>query len=436
MVHQKEFWQQGWDIPVLYPMGAQDTTFEEAEALLDDDNYIAEIKEDGNHYMFAGGRCFGRKPCADKKKPDLIGYPVEKTENVPHLAEFFADYPKLIVVGEIYYPGYKSNTVTKIMGCSPEKALMRQGFGSIDYSEEAGMGIWTPGSAFPDINQAQQLIKVDKDTLEFLRFKLGEIKFMMFDILYSIDGSAVHQLPYVKRRAILAQFYYDHVKPRYFDDIIHLSTVASGAEKRKLLQFVEEQDGEGIVLKNKNAPYVVDTVISESPGKKPVNHWYKRKTETTDDVVVLGFVEGKDTAKGGKHKGRVGSIRVGQYVETTAAKYYATMDEWDKHDDDVFGKSFKPFEKTQICDLDTDPSGIVTDYYVMQEVGTVGSGYDDDARQHMWDHPDQYIGRVMEVKAMERTAKGKFRHARMIQWREDKAAEQCIYYPTAGGDAE
>ena len=58
----------------------------------------------------------------------------EKSANVPHIMEALACLPQnTIIIGEIYYPGGTSKTVTSVMGCLPAEAIKRQKDNPIHY---------------------------------------------------------------------------------------------------------------------------------------------------------------------------------------------------------------------------------------------------------------------------------------------------------------
>lgn len=135
-------------------------------------------------------------------------------------------------------------------------------------------------------------------------------------------------------------------------------------DKQKLLEYTHRENLEGIMLKNREALYY--------PGKRPEGCWYKVKKHMTDDVVITGFTEGA-----GKYQGLIGSIIFGKYV----------------------GDKLEEFGR---C-----------------------SGISDEVRKSMTDHPEVYVGMVMEISAMEGTAKGKYRHPQFKQLRYDKAPEDC-----------
>lgn len=91
------------------------------------------------------------------------------------------------------------------------------------------------------------------------------------------------------------------------------------------------------------------------------DHWIKVKPEETHDVAITGYVEGR-----GKHLGRLG------YVKTAK--------------------------------------------------GSVGSGFTDIEREVLWAEAkaDRLVGQVIEVRVMEITANGKFRHPSFVRTRPDK----------------
>ncbi len=85
----------------------------------------------------------------------------------------------------------------------------------------------------------------------------------------------------------------------------------------------------------------------------------KVKPSFTEDVRIIGFVEGK-----GKHKGRLGKF--------------------------------------------------------ITEGGGVGTGFNDNQRENIWALRDHLIGKTIEVEVTSQAPGGKFRHARFIRMRPDK----------------
>lgn len=299
----------------LFPMNAQDSK-KKKEKLLDDDNYVAEIKYDGARYLCWDGRFFSRVASVSD------GMPTERTANVPHLHRALSGLEGMIIDGEVYYPGKKSNHVASVMGCSPEKAIDRQ-------SGEYGL-----------------------------------IRYVIYDILM-YNGEWLTDLRWLERRKTLLDFYGTLVACGV-SDYIDLSRVATGDNKRKLLETITSQGGEGIMLKNRTGLYY--------SGARPTGVWFKVKTEITYDVVVIGYEEGQ-----GKYAGQVGAVVFGLYKD-----------------------------------------GVLT------ECGRC-SGMTDALRREITDNQQAYLNRVMEIEAMERTEKGMFRHPRFLQFRDpaDKSPAMC-----------
>lgn len=61
------------------------------------------------------------------------------------------------------------------------------------------------------------------------------------------------------------------------------------------------------------------------------------------------------------------------------------------------------------------------------KIGTVASGLDDNLREHMAESPEDYIGQVIEIDCMSKDKEARsFRHPRLMRFRPDKLAEQCL----------
>jgi len=146
-----------------------------------------------------------------------------------------------------------------------------------------------------------------------------------------------------------------------------LPFASTTSQKRKLYNKVQANGGEGIMLKNLNATYL--------EGGRPSGNWYKAKKSASYDCVITGFSLGK-----GKYNTQIGAVRFGQYVN---------------------GK--------------------------LTELGQA-SGMNDEERFLMSRFQDQYIGKVVTIKGMERLKSGAIRHPQYVGLRKDKQPKDCIYY--------
>ena len=92
--------------------------------------YFAQIKKDGYFYEFE--KTLHYNYLFSRNKSVTTGCLTEKGANVPHIIDALQVVPpQTILIGEIYYPGKTSKSVTEIMGCLPEKAIERQNKGSL-----------------------------------------------------------------------------------------------------------------------------------------------------------------------------------------------------------------------------------------------------------------------------------------------------------------
>lgn len=194
--------------------------------------YIAEEKIDGCHYLSVGGRFFSTRLSVKD------GLPVEKTYHVPHLWDILSQgkVHKVVLDGELCYPGQKSQDVVSIMGCYADEAVARQE-------------------------------------------QRGPLHYMVFDILRDQNGEWLQNYPWRIRRerleAVMALLGYP-----IETGTLMMTKVVRG-DKETFLQQVFDRGGEGIVLKDVEGKYIF--------GKRPMWNWIKVKREDEEDVVIVGF---------------------------------------------------------------------------------------------------------------------------------------------------
>jgi ATP-dependent DNA ligase len=135
-------------------------------------------------------------------------------------------------------------------------------------------------------------------------------------------------------------------------------------------QHVENGTCEGLVYKRIGDTYIDSTV-------------WRRKKEVTMDYIMMGVYEGA-----GKHKGRLGGINGGLWVNGKA---------------EIRCK--------------------------------VGGGFNDAEREDIWNNPQKYMGRVLEVKGWQLFESGAVRHPNAVRdertgqlrWRDDKEQKDCYW---------
>lgn len=189
-------------------------------------DYAMEEKIDGCHYKMVGHRFFSVED-------------VEKTENFPHLKDFFQKLKMLNLVldGEIHYPGKTSQYATHVTGAQPETA--------IDFQE-----------------------------------RNGYIHYTIFELLRTPKANWTIKNTYRERRRLLEYFYDTFIKGKPIEEFVHIVPVRYEHKKEYVEQLLADGK-EGGVLKKLDGLY--------SMGKKPKWNWMKIKQEDDTDLVIMGF---------------------------------------------------------------------------------------------------------------------------------------------------
>lgn len=223
-----------------------------------------------------------------------------------------------------------------------------------------------------------------------LQKSIGNVDYHVFDIIYYKD-EFVGGWPQYERRQLL-----ESIWGQYLAGNDHIKLVKQIRENKfqAYLDYVAA-GGEGMILKHINGHNIPRKSADDS--HRP-NDWIKVKKILTDDVVIIGsepperlytgkdidnwpYWEGDDPVTRFWYLGLIGSIKFGQY----------------------------------------DSSGALI------PLGST-SGITDELRHNLSDEGglnSSYIGKVMEISAMEKTKAGAFRHPRFIRFRPDKDAEEC-----------
>ena len=243
------------------------------------------------------------------------------------------------------------------------------------------------------LNMVSAILSADYELSKQFQ-KLNPIKLIAFDILM-YDGKDLTNLPLRERKKYL-QLAFDKIK-----DLIDIELVANsnGLSTRDFYNQIVSVGGEGLVVKDLDSLY-------DTKGKR-AGEWVKIKRSVTGslleqnygdtfDCFVIGFNKG---AKNTRNDGMVASLEFGIYL----------LD-----------------ENNQII---LDDRGVP----YIHHVATVG-GLTDELKQAITVkdfngdvqlRPDVY-GAVGVIDGQDLSDKNlRLAHARLIQWRNDKSAQQC-----------
>ena len=339
----------------------------------DDGTWFAEIKKDGALYMYVKG-LGGENYLFGRTKSKKTGLLTEKSANVPHIISALSQLPNgTILLGEIYYPGKTSKDVTSIMGCLPAKAIERQKgeYGYIHYYIYDCLGY-----------NGTSLLKYDNWT--------------RYQVTKRIFEKVIPILEWEENENTI----------KFYSKYIELAK-AIEEEIYPAIGKALSKGEEGLVVKKKTAMY--------EPGKRPMT-MLKAKQVDYIDAVIIGF---KDPA-----------------IEYTG-KEIETWQYWVGTDDHE--------ERLSIGFHYGEPCAIpVTKHYYygwknaieigaydnegnIHSIGTIASGLDDFMREDMSLHPDNYLGKVVEIQCMMKDNKEKtLRHGFFLQIRYDKPATECL----------
>lgn len=219
----------------------------------------------------------------------------------------------------------------------------------------------------------------------------GLIEVYVFDII-AYKGILLHESSLKHRLSKLEEVY-----NTYFKDIpfFHLFKTVEGSKEELIQQFEDlvANGGEGFVAKDIYSQYRLSTEKCQSPLK---NAWIKVKREFNGDFVVTGFEEPTKEYTGdhlGTHQYWINDEPVTEF-------YYK---EW------IGAIKFGEFENGKLV-----------------ERGSV-SGITKELRAVISANPESYIGKVMELDAMERTKDKALRQPVFKRFRDDKHPSDCIY---------
>lgn len=324
--------------------------------------YMLEKIDNDHIYLFA------------RTKSRKTGELVEKSANVPHIVEWAKSLPNdTVLIGEIYVPGGKSNSVTKIMGCTPQNAIARQK--STDYG--------------------------------------GFIHYYIFDCI-RFDGVDLCNTGFVSRFKKFQDWFYTQ------DVNVYIAQAFVYTDNfEETLYKILANGGEGMVFKKADAIY--------EPGKRPTRTYFKMKESLdTIDLVCIGL---EDPVQ--KYTGK--EIETWQYWIERDEQDQNGVFQWYP----LYGYHYKDYEHNpHIYQPVTKPwfngwkNAMTLGLYKngeLVEVGRVASGFTDVMRLDMAENPDKYLNHVVECSAMSVTKDHSLRHPVFKRMRYDKNIEDCLW---------
>lgn len=324
--------------------------------------YMLEKIDNDHIYLFA------------RTKSVKTGELVEKSANVPHIIEWAKSLPnETVLLGEIYVLSGKSNDVTKIMGCTPQNAILRQ-----------------QGTAYG-----------------------GPIRYYIFDCI-RFENKDLCNTGFINRYQTFERWF--NTQP--INEYITLAKVYYGGFE-EILSNIFAHGGEGLVFKRIDAIY--------EPGKRPTKTYFKMKEHLDSiDLVCMGLEEPTMVYSGTEietwpywlERTEIDENGTWHWTPTNRNCY----EDW-KHNPNIYMAITKYYFygwKTAFT------VGLYKDGKLV-EVGRVASGLTDSIREDMAVNPDNYLGHIIECEAMSTTKDGALRHPVFIKMRYDKNPEDCKY---------
>ena len=326
--------------------------------------YIGSEKKDGHYARFIKDMD-GNMRLQGRSESVNGGY-LNKIEWVPQCMDFFNDLPNgTCLLGELYFPNNRgSRKVTTILGCLKDKALDRQEKGE-------------------------------------------KLNYYIFDV-WAYDGVS-------------------YLKTPIEDRIRTLYTIENFSENTSNIDFAQYYQGEklwdkyGEIL-NKGGEGIVITKLGSvpEPGKRTARKTLKCKMEI--EQTIDAFVDGNFRESTYNYNG--------DYLEswtfwenTTTGEKFNTC----KFKEYSNGEPYKAISKGYYYGW---PSAISFSLMKDGEPKHIGyiSGITEEIKEQFVKNPEEIIGKVAEISAMEIEHIGEdysLRHAKIIQWRKDKTKEDC-----------
>lgn len=351
------------DVQIYEPMKYIKTP-KDASKLMVSGEYIAQQKKDGFFYQLVKTK-LGKIYLFSRSISKKTNFYAEKIDNVPHLKEWAEQIPNdTILLGEVYYPGFTSKTVTSIMGCLPNKAIERQSK------------------------------------------NMGLIHYYIHDMLrWNGEDYVVNAVPFERRYSNLCEFVdIGLINPEW----IEVAISKTGFDMENCIASWMDKGEEGAVVKLKSGLYL--------PGKRTRENFKVKQHEDTLDFVITGFVEPEKTYTGKELETWPYWIDIEGKTTTNPYHIDGTLE---KRVAIPVTKAYHNGWKMGFT------IGLYDDDHI-QEIGKVTSGLTDELRADLAGNPNKYLGQVVEVSCMSIDKDSlSLRHPVFEKVRFDKPAEDC-----------
>lgn len=330
-------------------------------------NYIGSRKMDGAWAMIIRDND-GNFHLRSRTESVNGGY-ADKAEWIPHICKALNSVPNgTVLLGEIYFPNNEgSRKITSVLNCLKEKCLDRQ--------------------------------------------KNGEyLHFYIFDVL-AYKGKNIMNEPFeVRINTFLNYELLDVIKTNYTE----IADYKEGQELWNLYGDVIASGGEGIVITKKSASY--------APGKRTARMTLKMKKELQNTIDA--FVDGKFKEPTKFYSGK----------EIESWPYWINEKTGEKFNKNMYGAYINGEPVTPVTKPYFNNWASAISLSVMKDGEPIHiawiSGITDEVKAGIISNPKDWIGKVVELTAMEvEHIDGEYslRHGKIERWRDDKAVKDCTF---------
>lgn len=354
-----------WTFPKSYKGDSK----KETKNMFMSNDYLCSCKMDG-HYARLIKDLEGNIKLQGRTK-SVDGDYLDKHEWVPQLNEFFSFLPKgTVLLGELFFPNKRgSRNVTTILGCLKDKALERQEKG--DKLFYYVFDVWAyDGVSYLNKTMEERVKTLNKLAIFFGQTHLEQTTNVMF-----------------------AHYY-------------------RGEKAWEELNTILSSGGEGMVITRANS--------KPEPGKRTARKTLKVKMEIENHIDA--FLDGGFE--------RPTRLYTGKDIENWC--YWENCKTGERSNENMFreyseGRTWEPITRAYYNDWASAVSFSLIKDGKTKRIGWI-AGIPDELKAGIVQNPDDWIGKVAELSAMEVEKSGDsytLRHGKIVQWRDDKKREDC-----------